>query len=216
MILYACQMNRDIDRKNYKEHLGPSFDRLRATDDRMIIVEDDKSVANSYNTVLDGLNEIPEALVFIHADCEIIDPAFPMKIRQAMAVPDVAVVGVIGATGVKSAAWWEGKGFGRAHHMPGEGGVYFQRGNFFVDAIDGQLIAFSPWACANLRFDVGYEEPGKFVAHLHDVDICFEARKRGKKVLVLDVEVRHWTRGGYGSKEVWDRADARFKKKWRL
>ena len=52
----------------------------------------------------DGL----EALVLVDEDIEIADPDFCAKVRRALADPDVGLVGCAGATGVESAAWWDG------------------------------------------------------------------------------------------------------------
>ena len=49
-----------------------------------------------------------EALVLLHQDAEIVDPDFCAKVRQALADPEVAIVGCAGAIGVRSIAWWEG------------------------------------------------------------------------------------------------------------
>ena len=56
-----------------------------------------------------------------------------------------------------------------------------------VDSIDGFVMAFSPWAIENLRFDESFG--GKL--HGYDFDICMQARAAGKKVLVTDLKVVH-------------------------
>ena len=46
-----------------------------------------------------------------------------------------------------------------------------------VESLDGFVMAFTPWAMRNLRFD---ESLGKL--HGYDLDICLQAREAGKKV----------------------------------
>jgi len=68
------------------------------------------SISRSYNQLLDraaGLEGL-EALVLVHQDTEIVDADFCAKVRAALGDPDVAVVGCVGAVGVRSIAWWEG------------------------------------------------------------------------------------------------------------
>ena len=45
-------------------------------------------------------------------------PALCATIRTTLADPDVAVVGCVGAIGVRSIAWWEGVGHARLVHQP--------------------------------------------------------------------------------------------------
>ncbi|MFN8201198.1 MAG: hypothetical protein U0S48_01445, partial [Solirubrobacteraceae bacterium] len=72
------------------------------------------------------------------------------------------------------------------------------------------LMALSPWAVRNLRFDQGTYSG----FHAYDVDFCFAARAVGRKVVVADLPLMHHTKGGYGDKAVWDAADAAFRAKW--
>ena len=51
-----------------------------------------------------------------------------------------------------------------------------------VDAIDGFVMAVSPWAVRNLRFD---ESLGKI--HGYDFDFCAQARAAGHKVVTADL-----------------------------
>ena len=64
----------------------------------------------NYNLVMDKASELEdlEALVLIHQDAEIVDPDFCAKVREAMADPEVGMVGCAGAIGVRTIAWWEG------------------------------------------------------------------------------------------------------------
>ena len=55
-----------------------------------------------------------------------------------------------------------------------------------VDSIDGFVMALSPWAMQNLRFD---ESLGKI--HGYDFDACMQVRAAGKKVVTADLQVVH-------------------------
>jgi hypothetical protein len=68
------------------------------------------SLFRSYNLILDTVarRDDVEGLVLLHQDAEIADLDFCAKLRKALSDPDVAVVGCVGAIGVRSIAWWEG------------------------------------------------------------------------------------------------------------
>jgi hypothetical protein len=141
-----------------------------------------------------------EALVLIHQDAEIVDPDCSAKVRAAFADPDVAIVGCAGAVGVKSIAWWEGAvtwaSFTHRYEEMGGGEIpgvswrepdtpgYARTGE--VDAIDGFVMALSPWAVRELQFD---ETLG--TRHGYDIDLCMQARAAGKKVVTADIKVVH-------------------------
>src|SRR2546425_6911326 len=111
----------------------------------------DGSIFTAYNEVLDAFaaREDLEALVLLHEDTEIVDSGFCAKVRRALADPDVAIVGVVGAREVSGLAWWEGEGFGRV--VETRGVVDFGGGAHDVDSVDGLLMVLSPWAVRNLR-----------------------------------------------------------------
>jgi GT2 family glycosyltransferase len=75
--------------------------------------------------------------------------------------------------------------------------------------VDGFLLVLSPWAVRELRFD---DELSAF--HGYDADLCFQARARGKRVVVDDLEVVHHSYGGIGDREAWISADLAFRRKW--
>jgi hypothetical protein len=160
------------------------------------------SIFRNYNLIIDRVadREGLEALVLVHQDAEIIDADFCDRLRGALADPDVAIVGCAGAIGVRSIAWWEGAvtwaSFEHRYREHGGGEIagptwdrdrlpsYGQTGE--VDTIDGFMLAMSPWALRELRFD---ESLGQF--HGYDFDICLQARAAGKKVVTQDMKVIH-------------------------
>jgi hypothetical protein len=160
------------------------------------------SIFRNYNLILDrvAVRDDLEALVLVHQDAEILDSDFCARVRGAMADPEVAIVGCAGAIGVRSIAWWEGSvtwaSFGHRYSEHGGGQIegptwdrdkipaYGRTGE--VDTIDGFMLAMSPWAVRELRFDEGL---GQF--HGYDFDICLQARAAGKKVVAEDIKVIH-------------------------
>ena len=162
------------------------------------------SLFRNYNLILDKVAsrrvDDVEALVLIHQDAEIADPEFTTKVRAALADPEVAIVGCAGAVDVRSIAWWEGSitwaSFTHRYDELGGGEIpafswmtekmppFAQLGE--VDSIDGFVMALSPWAMQNLRFD---ESLGKI--HGYDFDACMQARAAGKKVVTADLQVVH-------------------------
>jgi hypothetical protein len=170
------------------------------------------SILEAYNEALEhfAAAEDLEALVLLHEDTELLDPAFCSLARDALADPEVAVVGAVGARRVTSLAWWEGEMAGRVHESRGLIDHGFADPE--VDAVDGLLLVLSPWAVRHLRFDTATYSG----FHAYDVDVCFAARDAGRRVVVADLPLMHHTKGGYGDRAAWDAADAAFRAKWGL
>ena len=80
-----------------------------------------------------------------------------------------------------------------------------------VDSVDGFVMAFSPWAIQNLRFD---ESIGTKL-HGYDFDICMQARQAGKKVVTADLKVvHHHTLSLVSDAESWVEAQIKLAEKW--
>ncbi len=200
MIAFGCAVTDD---EIYERWALPGFELAAEPDTELFVYGAVGSVFRSYNMLLDKAKERGdlEALVVVHQDAEIVDPDFLPKVREALKDPDVALVGCAGAVDVRSIAWWEGSVTWASftHRFDEYGGgelpalswipekipVYAETGE--VDSIDGFVIAFSPWAIENLRFD----ETIGGVLHGYDFDICMQARAAGKKVVTADLRVIH-------------------------
>jgi hypothetical protein len=160
------------------------------------------SIFRNYNLICErvaGRDDI-EALVLVHQDAEIVDPDCSEKIRAALTDPEVAIVGCAGAVGVRSIAWWEGAvtwaSFTHRYEEMGGGEIpavswraedtpsYAGTGE--VEAVDGFVMALSPWAIRNLRFDESLAGN-----HGYDLDLCLQARAAGRKVVTADLRVVH-------------------------
>ncbi|UTI64708.1 glycosyltransferase family protein [Paraconexibacter antarcticus] len=169
------------------------------------------SIFTAYDEVLDAVCAMDgvEALVLIHEDVELLDPGFCATVRARLAAtPDVAVIGAVGASDVRSLAWWEGRGAGRVAETRGV--VDFGGHPCPVDTVDGLLMVLSPWAIANLRYGPGHP-PG---FHGYDAELCFAARAAGRSVWVEDLPLIHHTKGGYGDVAAYARADDAFRARW--
>lgn len=174
---------------------------------------ENRSIFEAYNEILEHFSADPamEALVLMHEDVELRDLRFEEKLRELFAADaQIAVAGVIGGRHVTSLAWWEGEGRGRC--LETRGRIDFGGGIEPVDSVDGLLLALSPWAVRNLRLD----ELTYHGFHGYDVDFCFQARAAGRKVVTIDLDLVHHTKGGYGDPSAFQRADIAFRRKWKV
>ena len=188
--------------KDYDNCAKPGIERVREPDSKVLAHQTTGSLFRNYNLILDLVKdeEDLEALVLVHQDAELIDENFCETVREALSDPDVAVVGCVGAIGVRSIAWWEGAvtwasfihrykeygggDFAAMTYVPADKPSFAQLGE--VDSIDGFVMVLSPWAVRELRFD---ESLGYF--HGYDFDLCCQARAAGKKVMTADFRAIH-------------------------
>jgi hypothetical protein len=200
------------DRDKLARYALPGLRRAMEPGSAFAELETTTSIHEVYNEALEHFAPVEdlEALVLLHEDVELFDPDFCSLVRAALADPEVAIVGAVGARGVRSLAWWEGEMAGRVDESRGR--IDHGFADVRVDSVDGLLLVLSPWAVRHLRFDT--ETFSGF--HAYDVDICFSARAAGKRVVVADLPLMHHTKGGYGDKAVWDAANAAFQAKWSL
>lgn len=201
MIAFGIALTDATQFENFAE---PGIEFCREPDTRTMVYDSAGSIFRNYNLILDDAAKIEglETIVLIHQDAEINDRNFIPKVRAALAESDdVAIVGCAGAVGVRNIAWWEGSvtwaSFTHRYTEMGGGEIpavswleddtapYARLGE--VDSVDGFVMAFSPWAIQNLRFD---ESIGSAL-HGYDFDICMQARQAGKKVVTADLKVVH-------------------------
>jgi GT2 family glycosyltransferase len=192
------------DPDTYERCAGRGIELVREPDSVVFAHAATGSLARNYNLLLDQARDLEglEALVLLHQDAEIVDPRFCATLREAIADPMVAVVGCVGSIGARSIAWWEGSvtwaSFTHRYPEHEYGGgefpafgwgfdkkpAYAQTGE--VDNVDGFVLALTPWAIENLRFD---ESLG--TSHGYDADLCLQAREAGRKVVTADFQVVH-------------------------
>lgn len=224
MIAFGCAVTKD---DVYEACAAPGFALASEPDTELMIYAADGPIFRSYNMVLDRAKQRGglEALVIVHQDAEIVDADFIPKVREALADPDVALVGCAGAVDVRSIAWWEGsvRWASFTHKFDDFGGgeipalswvpdripTYAQTGE--VDSIDGFVVAFSPWAIENLRFD----ETIAGGLHGYDFDICMQVRAAGRKVVTTDLRVvHHHSLNLISDTETWIAAHMHLAEKW--
>jgi glycosyl transferase family 2 len=223
MILFGSAVTDSV---TYDRCARKGIDRVREADSVVLPHQSMGTLFKNYNLILDlaAEHEDLEALVLLHQDAEIDDDDFCATIRAGLADPEVAIVGCAGAIGVRSIAWWDGAvtwasfthryteiGGGQFDSMswaPEETPSFCHTGE--VDSLDGFIMAFSPWAVRNLRFD---ETLGKL--HGYDFDICCQAREAGKKVVTVDCKmIHHHSLDLISDPEAWIEAYVRLAEKW--
>jgi hypothetical protein len=80
-----------------------------------------------------------------------------------------------------------------------------------VEAVDGFLLALSPWAVRNLRFDEQLA-----LGHGYDVDLCLQARAAGRKVMTAHLQVlEHRSLDIISDPEMWVESHIAVARKWR-
>jgi hypothetical protein len=210
----------------YEHCAAPGIRLVAEADSEILPHQTTGSLFRNYNLILDKAAELDdlEALVLLHQDAEIVDPDFCRKLREVLSDPEVAIVGCAGAIGVRSIAWWEGAvtwaSFTHRYQELGGGDIdalawnedelpaYARTGE--VDSIDGFVMALSPWAIRELRFD---ESLGTL--HGYDFDICMQARSKGKKVVTANLRVvHHHSLDLVDDREGWIAAYMRLAEKW--
>lgn len=222
MIVFGCPIT---DPRTYERHALPGI-RLAAEPDSEVLAFQNAlaSIFRAYNLFCDQAAKFDdlEALILLHQDVEVVDPELCAKVREAFRDPEVAVAGCAGAVGVRSLAWWEGAttwgGYTQRYEeiggeLPGlswPDEIPFYAATGEVDSIDGVLIALSPWAVRELRFD---ETLGRL--HGYDLDICLQARAAGRKVVTIDTRViHHHSLDLVGDWEGWIAAHMKIAEKW--
>ena len=219
MIAFACAVGEEEPFRRYAE---PGIRLAREADSPLIIRSAVGSAGRSLNLLLEAACELDEleALVIVHPYAEIADRSFCVKVREALADPEVAVVGCAGARGGSGPAWWEGEtvcGSVRLSYNEHGGGELpwlawraSQPAPAPVDVIDEFVMVLSPWAIANARFDEGL-----FLKHGHEVDFCRRVRQAGGRVAVADLEVaEHRSLELVSDLEVWAEAHIALARKW--
>jgi hypothetical protein len=215
------------DAKTYDRYAAPGIRRAAEEDSTVLAHKSAGSLFRNYNLLLDqaAAHDDLEALVLLHQDVEIADEDFVVTVRDALTDPDVAIVGCVGAVGVRGLAWWNGAltWAGVTHSYPEYGGGEFPAISWRpeaipswastgeVDSIDGLVMVLSPWAVRELRFDESLGE-----LHGYDFDICMQARAAGKKVATAPFRViHHRSLELISDPEVWIQAYMRLGEKWR-
>jgi hypothetical protein len=179
-------------------------------------------VCRSSNLVLDAAaaRDDLEALVLVEEHVQLDEPDLCAKVREALRDPEVAVAGWMGASGLRTIAWWEGRiscGPVLVQYDQHGGGVLpawswteVEAPPAAVDMVEGSVMALSPWAVRNLRFDE--------TLHLgfgYDLDYCLRARAAGRRAVTMSVKaIHHRPLDLIRGRELWVEAHIRMADKW--
>lgn len=195
----------------YEKIAQPALRRV-IPDAHIIERRNQTSIFEAYNSIIDEYLESRvhfDGLVLMHEDVELREDPTSL-LADLMARDDVSIVGVIGGRGVNSVRWARAdEKFGHAEDTF-YGKNHYSAGTHEVDTVDGLFLAMSNSAVRQLRFDT--ESFHGF--HAYDADICMQARARGSKVLVADLDLIHHTKGGFGDVGSHRLVDDVFRKKW--
>jgi hypothetical protein len=212
-----------VDADAYRRYAGPGIRAAAEPGAAIDAYAAVGSICRSNNLLLDVAAARPdlEALVIVDEQVEIADPDFCAKVRAALSDPAVAVAGWMGASGVRSIAWWEGRISCGAVTLryPEHGGGEVAACSWRpvdpapreVDSVDGRLMILSPWAVRNVRFD---EELS--LGFGYDLDYCLRVREQGRRVTTANVRAIHhhpldlvtkpgvWIEGHIRAADKWD------------
>jgi Glycosyltransferase like family len=223
MIAFGCSITIP---EVYARYAGPGISLASEPDSVVFAHAAAGPVARSYNLILEkaAAYDDLEAVTFLHQDAEIVDSRFCEKLRRSLRDPAVGVVGCVGAVGAPGIAWWEGSvtwdSFARSYaefdgvrlpDLSWNGEKLPQRAPMGeVDTLDGFLLALSPWAVRNLRFDESLD-----LLYGHDFDFCLQVRAAGRKVMTEHLEVvHHHPLELVTDPEAWMEAHMRVAEKW--
>ncbi len=213
MLVFGTAITND---QIYERRALPGI-RSAAEGDSVVLERRGMSLQAAYNSMLDEAAQLRglEALVLPHQDTQLRDPRFADKVRAALRDPAVGLVGAAGGRGIRSMLWSTGefRGGWSGADAEVEREVRFRHPVGAVDAADGLLLVLSPWAVGELRFDPRFAR----WFHGYDVDFSLQVRARGRRVVVIDVDVVHWvSRRQLASHEDWIAASLAFHEKWDL
>ena len=223
MIAFGCSITKpDV----FRARAEPGIRRAAEPDSEVYAQAAIGPIARSYNALLDraAARDDLEALVLVHQDAELVEADLCATLRRTLADPAVGLIGCVGAIGVRSIAWWDGSvtlasfinryeehGGGDLHSFSwslDEAPPYAQVGE--VETLDGFVLALSPWAVRNVRFD---ESLGEF--HGYDLDFCLQVRAAGRKVVTADFRaIHHRQLEMVPDQERWIDAHMRVAEKW--
>lgn len=219
MIAFGCSVS---EAEPYVRYAAPGIALAREPDSQVLVFAAMDTISRSYNLLLHAAGECDdlEALVLVHPHAEIADPDLCAKVRTALSAPDVAVVGAAGASAVRSLAWWDAAvscGAVTYSYTDYGGGSFAgfpwaaaSRPPAEVEVVDGFLLALSPWAVRNLRFDEQL-----VLGHGYDVDLCLQARATGRRVVTADLAViEHRSLDLISDLELWVESHIALARKW--
>ncbi len=187
-----------VDPEAYRRFAEPGIRRAAEPDSAVLRFHAVGTICRSDNLLLDAAARLEglEALVLVDPRVELAGPGFCAAVRAALASPEVAVAGVVGARGVRTIAWWDAEvscgPLRHRYHEHGGGEVDAfawprpRPAGADVDMVAGFLLVLSPWAVANARFDERL--PG---GQGYDADFGRRVRAAGKRIVTAPFAAVH-------------------------
>jgi GT2 family glycosyltransferase len=219
MIAFGCMVSEP---EAYRRYAQPGIRLAAEPDSQVYAFASVATIGRGYNLLLEeaARREDLEALVIVHPHTEITDPRLAAKVREALADPGVGVAGCAGAREITGIAWWDARVSRGAvtqrynDHGGGETPAYRwtdpQLPPAEVDVVDGFVLALSPWAVRNIRFDEGL-----IYGHGFDVDYCLQVQAAGRRIVTFDANViEHRSVELIGDIELWIEAHMAVARKW--
>jgi hypothetical protein len=198
VIVFASSMT---DPEAYRRWARPGIRMAAEADSKILAFAAVGSICRSYNLLLDTAAKVEglEALVLVQQEVEILDPDLCRRVRDALSDPEVGAVGPMGATGVRSIAWWEGdisaapvrlryQRFGGGE-IPAFSWKPHAPPPADVEVLDGRLLVLSPWAVRNVRFDESLS-----LGFGYDLDLSLKVREAGRRLRTADLRIAANTR----------------------
>jgi hypothetical protein len=204
------------DLAQYRRCAQPGIDLVVAPGD-LVMRRTGMPLQRAYNEMLDeaSLRADLEAVVLPHQDMRIAQDDFAARVRSVLADPAVGLVGASGGIGGSGLAWWDGaETVGRfgteLHGQVTQIGVRSTSARE-VDAVDGTILILSAEMARAVRFDEAFAPD----FHGYDVDLAYQVRAHGRRVVVADLWCVHEAMGKIGGRRgSWVRASLRFDHKW--
>jgi len=197
MIVFGCAVT---DESTFDRCFRPGYDRAAEADSMLIEDRDGGSVSAGYNRILERVGALDgvEAVVLVHQDLEILSADFCARVRAVLADPRVGLIGGAGSTEVAGLDWWDpGPIVGSYDWIYDESGsrVTMESWDGFreaegiveVEAVDGMILVMPGPVARSLRFDAEIDPS----AHGYDIDLSFQVRDAGLKVVVASLGIAH-------------------------
>ena len=193
VICYGCCVGPTT---HFEELALPALSRVLGPQDTVLTARDATSITSAYNGFIDeaGAMTDVEALVLLHDDVVLLDRNFVPRVRRVLRDPTVGVVGVVGASGLCSMSFWEGRTT-KGRVWDGTRSLDFGPPRGDVDVVDGLLMVLSPVALETVRFD----ETTFDGFHGYDADYCLSCRRAGLRVVVEPFVLYHKSTGNMAS-----------------
>jgi Glycosyltransferase like family len=213
MIAFGVAVTDDAQ---YRRCAEVGISRVAATSD-LVMTRSGVSIQRAYNEMLEEATAHPdlEAVVLPHQDMRIAQDDFAVRIRSVLVDPAVGLVGASGGIGGRGLAWWDGAEtvghFGtELYGSIARIGVR-PAATREVDAVDGTILILSAEMARAVRFDEAFAPD----FHGYDVDLSYQVRAHGRRVVVADLWCVHEAMGKIGGRRgSWVRASLRFDRKW--